>query len=911
MMRLRALGMLPVVVALGALTLPATGAPASTEPHANAQSQSGEQSGPQAAPAGEGLPEWPEPGSARVVPIQETGAPEDRLNLIIMCDGYQADEAEKCQEDVDRNQAVQWSVEPFRSYRDYINVYLVEISSPESGVRRDPEEDATPEEKDAKNTALRLWYADGLENPLARGITYGESLEGPADGSACPGHSSGSANPEYPLEPGILGDQRCTGDQQRAMYLNAYVAPELGLEPGDFSPEGDETSEPQNVQTLAISNTFTYGGIGGRHATASGSNPQSPQISLHELGHSLGTLADEYPYSEREIPGDPHPDSEPESFHHTRMSSEEMTETESKWWRWLGEESTSGGIIRAADDDGYESGSYSASNVWRPSEHSMMRWIGFYFDQVGREHMVARIAGQRDHGQMHLDNTPEGEVPRDSVLWVETMHPTYHELDVTWRLGGPDGEVLEASERNLDLSELDLAEGTVVHVEVRDPVGPDGLDWVRNPSTGNSATDSGFNGPRFVQTREWTVGTEQAETTASAAEFTSSTPTEFPVAQDEVVYVETVHPGDRALDVTWHLDGDELPDSQNARTLDLSTVDMSDPAHELTATVSDPADPDGEPETISWTVDNAAPTAPRELSQPLTTLDGDVEHPVYFDGWDMLLTPEDDQTGYDEERYVVGEFRLNGDGWFNYFGFPEQPMPESPFNFSHSGTDVKAVTYGNLGTGGLSKAAFEQDYGPDDPNGPFVPGFGTHTVEHRGIDPAGNIGDAEEYRATVLPGAKPDCTRTITDDHQGTLQVDDGVTCLDDVEVNGSVVVAEGASLVMSAGSVNGGLKADGAEVVQLFGTEVNGLTRISSTTTGITAAGAQFNGAVVLADNKQVPPHEGAERFSQFDRNYGPVLAGNVVNGLLACNGNSAPAHDFEAENTINGRATRDCADL
>ena len=51
------------------------------------------------------------------------------------------------------------------------------------------------------------------------------------------------------------------------------------------------------MQTLAIFNTFTYGGIGGTQATTSGGSPQGPLISTHELGHSLGQMADEYPYT--------------------------------------------------------------------------------------------------------------------------------------------------------------------------------------------------------------------------------------------------------------------------------------------------------------------------------------------------------------------------------------------------------------------------------------------------------------------------------------------------------------------------------------------------------------------------------------------------------------------------------------
>ncbi|WP_162450262.1 M64 family metallopeptidase [Phytoactinopolyspora mesophila] len=305
-----------ILLVAGLLTVPVAGT-AADEPAEPARPEANT----------ENLPPWPEPGSARVVPLQETGPADERLNLIVICDGYQAAEVDACHEDVDRNQAVQWSVEPFRTYRDYINVYLLEISSEDSGIRRDPEEDAPPEERDAKNTPLRLWYADGLTNPLARGITYGQPLEGPSNGSGCPGHPTPTTNPEYPLDAGILGDPRCNGHQQRAMYLNSYVAPALGVPAGSFRPTGGQNSGPQNIQTLAISNTFTYGGIGGRDATTSGGSPQAPLISLHELGHSLGTMQDEYPYSNRPEPGPPHPDSEPSSFHHTRIRNRARSTT--------------------------------------------------------------------------------------------------------------------------------------------------------------------------------------------------------------------------------------------------------------------------------------------------------------------------------------------------------------------------------------------------------------------------------------------------------------------------------------------------------------------------------------------------------------------------------------------------------
>ena len=42
-----------------------------------------------------------EVGDVTVVPIQVTGPPSKRLNLIVLCDGYQADEMQKCRDDVD------------------------------------------------------------------------------------------------------------------------------------------------------------------------------------------------------------------------------------------------------------------------------------------------------------------------------------------------------------------------------------------------------------------------------------------------------------------------------------------------------------------------------------------------------------------------------------------------------------------------------------------------------------------------------------------------------------------------------------------------------------------------------------------------------------------------------------------
>ena len=121
------------------------------------------------------------------IPIQVTGPPAQRLNLIVLGDGYQWDQQSIFLADVDRNLSVMWATEPFRSYRNYINVYAVEIASIDYGTRCDPDgrvrsADGTIRDTgvregpiETKNTALRMEFQGGCTDPLARGTVYRNS----------------------------------------------------------------------------------------------------------------------------------------------------------------------------------------------------------------------------------------------------------------------------------------------------------------------------------------------------------------------------------------------------------------------------------------------------------------------------------------------------------------------------------------------------------------------------------------------------------------------------------------------------------------------------------------------------------------------------------------------------------------
>jgi hypothetical protein len=729
------------------------------------------------APPAIAAPPVAAPGDATVVPVQVTGDPAKRFNLVVLGDGYTAAELPEFREHVNKHLNVLWTIEPFKSYRSYINVYAVEIVSAESGVDCDP----------------------GLDSPRV----------------------------DTALDMGLWGGCNPNSVQRLLTVDNAKASTYANLVPGTTGA---------NRQLLAIGNSDTYGGAGGAYATATGGNALSALITPHELGHSLGGLQDEYDYYARGVRGDPYAGGEPDSAHHTLLTEQQMRAQQKKWYRWLGERSESGGPIGR-----YEGGMYSSSGVWRPSAHSMMKTLGYYFDQVEREQMTQRISAKT---AILSDGVPAGRVGADRVLWVETMYPVSHQLDVTWAV---DGVPRASGTRDLDLRALGLAPGThTVTATVVDPT-----DFVRDPAIRASAA--------LTRSRTWTVDTALTTPVVPVGPaFSLTTPTTRPVGATDVVYAETTHPVRDAPVVSWRLDGAVVDPGANTHALDLEPLSLTG-AHTLTATVGT--------DTRTWTVDGHRPSATYELSEPLAS-DGDAY--VYNGPFTMGLSGTDDSPGY-----VVREFRTDGDGWFNYFGWPTDP--DAPFRFTPRGTEIDSLVYGKLGVPRLS------------PWDDVPPGYGTHTIDYRSIDPAGNVGAASSFDVTLLP-APPACTRTITGRYRGSLTVRDGVTCLDGATVTGAVTVTSGASLVATAATIGGPVATAGAAAVDLFRTSVGGPLAITGTTGDVQIVGGAVRGPAVLAGNRA------------------PVFAGVTVDGALSCTGNATTPNDVHIANVVHGPSTGQC---
>ena len=695
------------------------------------------------------------PANPRVVPIQVTGDPAARFSLVVLGDGYTASELPKFRAHVDKHLNVLWSIEPFRSYRNYINVYAVEIASPVSGVTCDPAH------RQRRATPVGLNFDGGCENPNARGIVL------------------------------------------EAAPARRYAA----------------LATPHFDQILVIANTDTYGGIGGSVATTSGGNSLGPLITPHELGHSLGRLQDEYTYYQRGVKGGTFTGTEPTSAHHTLLTEEQMRAQQAKWWRWLGEESLSGGVIGR-----FEGGTYQVAGVWRPSKHSMMISVGYYFDQVSREQMVRRISAQVE--LIAASTATDAPVGRSDVIWIEPAHPVYHDLTITWSI---DGRPLPNpnNSNTLDLRQHNLTPGAhTVSVAV-----VDSTPFVRDPAIRDSA---------LTARRTWQV-TDAGRAAPPPNAVAGATQTDRPVGGTDVIYVETPQP------VRWMLDGQQQQTTSSR--FQLARANLTPGTHTLTASAAG--------RTFSWRVDNTQPTVAVTLTEPVMGVQraDSSWHYVARDSFRMKLEPRDDQPGY-----VVAEFRVNGDGWHHYYGWPDAPEG-TPYLFTPRGTTIKELVYGSLSSEGLSPQPWE----------PREPGWGTHRIEYRAIDAAGNIGAARAFMVSFLPS--PQCTNTIRSTHSGNLRVASGVTCVDRATVNGSVEVLPGASLFVTNGTINGGVTATRASAVEIVGTRITQDVRIDATTSSVMLFGAVVQGSASITGSSTRLP---------------PIVSGNAVSGDLTCSGNS-----------------------
>ena len=246
--------------------------------------------------------------AAEVTKIHGDRTPSDAFDLVFVGDGYTTDDLATYSANVKSKWDELSAVEPFATYKQYFNVWQVNVISTESGVDHDPTRGLL------KDTALDM-------------------------GFWCQGRDANT---------------------ERLLCVNETKAKEFAA----LAPEAD--------QVIALGNTTKYGGAGGSVATASGSNAQAGQIAIHELGHSIGGLADEYDYPYLDYTG-----AEPREINVTKDP------TGAKWGEYLGQPSPDGGVIAPV-----EGARYYKTGLYRPTANSIMRTLGKQFNSIGRDAMI-------------------------------------------------------------------------------------------------------------------------------------------------------------------------------------------------------------------------------------------------------------------------------------------------------------------------------------------------------------------------------------------------------------------------------------------------------------------------------------------------------------------------------------------
>lgn len=170
--------------------------------------------------------------------LQYQGSPDQFINLVMMGDGYTANQQNGFVAAAQGLSNYLFTQEPFASYRRYFNVFAIRVISAESGVVH------------------------------------------PGTAGDCSG-----ASPQVPVSsPQTFFDTRFDAYGIHRLVVPYNQNAIAGVLADNF---------PAYDQVFIISNSPHYGGSGGPFATAT-TNVNSNEITAHEIGHSFAYLADEY-----------------------------------------------------------------------------------------------------------------------------------------------------------------------------------------------------------------------------------------------------------------------------------------------------------------------------------------------------------------------------------------------------------------------------------------------------------------------------------------------------------------------------------------------------------------------------------------------------------------------------------------
>lgn len=332
-----------------------------------------------------------------VATIVDNGPSEDQIDVVIIGDGYTAEDRERFEGDAQAIADRFGTNEPFESRMNVMNFHTVFTPSTESGAGYDCTGIITADngcKNDLRDTVFEMVF-------VISAIADRFNLDIDAT----------SARVAMPLQ------------VARLYEVSAAV-------PFD--------------EIIMVSNTRRTSGFAGLYIsvlTANDGRLAFPDTAVHEFGHAFGVLGDEY-----EVEGDPCLYAEPEIPLPANISS--TAKRDELKWAHLVEEDTPLPTEDSDIDVGAFSGAYNCAEMYRPHHNCKMRDSDKTFCAACSEQLVTRMYTYFDASAFNGPTTAS----RDGDELVFEVTPRDESVGVQWMLG--DEEV--GDEATLRLAGADL-----------------------------------------------------------------------------------------------------------------------------------------------------------------------------------------------------------------------------------------------------------------------------------------------------------------------------------------------------------------------------------------------------------------------------------------------------------------------
>ncbi|MDG1728751.1 MAG: M64 family metallopeptidase [Algibacter sp.] len=257
-----------------------------------------------------------------VEPIKVTGDNDKRISLVIMGDGYTVNELDKFITDATNFSNSMFSKSPLKEYADYFNVYAIKVPSNESGA----DHPGTGSTYFETNWPVPTTNVDTFFNATFDSFGNHFLLFYEVDGN----------------------------------YANNTEAKIINVLADNF---------PTYDQALILVNSPYYGGSGGTFPMAS-TGISSDELAIHELGHSLFDLKDEY------YPGDLLAAEAVNMTHVNNINNP-------RWNNWIGTDNV--GVYQHTCSSG------NCSDWYKPNTSCKMEVLNNPFCSVCKEGIIEKI----------------------------------------------------------------------------------------------------------------------------------------------------------------------------------------------------------------------------------------------------------------------------------------------------------------------------------------------------------------------------------------------------------------------------------------------------------------------------------------------------------------------------------------